>query len=155
MAPEPRGPANAPPEPAPPRALRWVGLVEQAVVVAALFLMVVLVIESTVELGWLVVDRLVRRPLDLIESGRLLDVFGAILLVLIGLELLVTLRAYLRDHVLHLHVVLEVALVALARKVIVLDLERYDGLTLLGLGALVAALSLAIHLQRREARASR
>ena len=33
----------------------------------------------------------------------------------------------------HVEIVLEVALIAIARKVIILDLEKYDGVTLIGM----------------------
>lgn len=146
-------PGTDPREPAAVRrALRAVAVVEDVVVFAVLLLVLVLVVESAIEVAWLVASRIVRRPLGLIEAGRLLDAFGAILLVLIGLELLASVRVYLRDHVLHLAVVLEVALVAVARKAIVLDLEKYDGITLLGLGVLVAALAFAAYLQPSGAR---
>lgn len=141
---EPRGPGIE------ARLVRLVDRVERAVVLAVLGLITLVVLESAVEVGWLVFRWAIEPPTGLVESGRLLDVFGAILLIVIGLELLASIRAYLRDAVLHLGPVLELGLVALARKAIVLDLEKYDGVTLLGLAALVVALGSALYLQRRK-----
>jgi len=42
-----------------------------------------------------------------------------------------TIKAYLLDKVVHVEIVLEVALIAIARKVIILDLEKYSSLTVL------------------------
>ena len=81
---------------------------------------------------------------------ELLDIFGFFLLVLIGIELLETIKAYLVESVVHVEVVLEVAIIAIARKVIILDLEKYDGLTLLGTAGLIAAVAAALFSLKRR-----
>jgi uncharacterized membrane protein (DUF373 family) len=52
--------------------------------------------------------------------------------------------------VLHLGIVLEVALIAVARKIVVLDLAKYDGVRVLALSALVITLAGALYLERRN-----
>ena len=47
-------------------------------------------------------------------------------------------------------IVLEVALIAIARKVIILDIEKYASLTLLGFAALILAVALAFHFIKRH-----
>jgi uncharacterized membrane protein (DUF373 family) len=88
----------------------------------------------------------------LLEVDELLEIFGFFLLILIGVELLETIKAYLRDNVIHVEIVLEVALIAVARKVIVLDLSKYDGLGVLAIAALIIALAGAFSLERRARR---
>jgi uncharacterized membrane protein (DUF373 family) len=46
-------------------------------------------------------------------------------------------------------VVLEVALIAVSRKVIILDVKEYSSLTILAIAALILALSVAFFLERR------
>ena len=75
--------------------------------------------------------------------------FAGILLVLIGLELLETVRAYLKSHRIRLEVVLIVAVIALGRHIVELELENVDGLTLIGIAALIAALVGGYYLTRR------
>ena len=65
-------------------------------------------------------------PIILLEINELLEIFGFFLLVLIGVEILETIKAYLLEKVVHVEIVLEVALFAIARKVIILDLEKYE-----------------------------
>lgn len=122
---------------------------ERAVVVALVGMMMVVVALSTVELGWIIVKDVITPPLFLLEVDELLEIFGFFLLILIGVELLETIKAYLRDNVIHVEIVLEVALIAIARKVIVLDLEKYDGLRVLSVAALIIALAGAFLLERR------
>lgn len=85
----------------------------------------------------------------MLEVDELLELFGFFLLIVIGVELLETIKAYLRDNVIHIEIVLEVALIAIARKVIVLDLSKYDGVSVLAVAALILALAVASMLRRR------
>ena len=79
----------------------------------------------------------------------LLEIFGSALLVLIGVELLETLRAYFKKDVIHVRVVLEVALIAMARKVIILEPSEVTSSTLLGMAALILALGVAFYFERQ------
>ncbi|HNR97703.1 MAG TPA: phosphate-starvation-inducible PsiE family protein, partial [Anaerolineae bacterium] len=119
------------------------------VVLSLVLMMAVIVLLSTVELGWIIVKDIITPPYVLPGITELLDIFGFFLLILIGIELLETIRAYLAEHVIHVEVVLEVALIAVARKVIILDVKDYPSLTILAIGALILALSVAFFVERR------
>jgi uncharacterized membrane protein (DUF373 family) len=81
----------------------------QKLTVAALATMLsVVVILSTVHLGVLIAQEIWAPPRFLIRVQGLLEIFGYFLLVLIGVELVETLKAYLRKDVIHVRVVLEV-----------------------------------------------
>lgn len=125
---------------------------ERGVIYALIALMVVVVTLATIELGWLVVQDIVSPPVLLLEIEELLEIFGFFLLILIGVELLETIKAYLYEHVVHVEIVLEVALIAISRKVIILDLEKYEGVSLLALAALIVALALAFFVAKRHRR---
>jgi uncharacterized membrane protein (DUF373 family) len=64
-----------------------------------------------------------------------------ILLVLIGIELLETIRNCLLEHVMNAQVVTKVAIIAIARKIIILDVNEPASLTLVGIAAIVLALA--------------
>jgi uncharacterized membrane protein (DUF373 family) len=82
----------------------------------------------------------------------LLEIFGYFLLVLIGVELLETLKAYVKKDVIHIRVVLEVALIAMARKVIIEEPNVVPSLTLFGIAALILALGIAYFFERQGRR---
>jgi uncharacterized membrane protein (DUF373 family) len=86
---------------------------------------------------------------------ELLEVFGFFLMVLIGLELLETIKAYLEQDKVHVEVVVLVAMVAIARKVIILDLDEMDAEMLLGVSAVIVTLSVAYVLITKALNASR
>ena len=118
------------------------------VLVLALMLVVVVVL-STLHLAVLIGHEVWEPPRFLIPVQGLLDIFGYFLLVLIGVELLETLKAYLKKDVLHVRVVLEVALIAMARKVIIEEPNATPGLTLFAVAALILALGVGLHFERQ------
>ena len=74
---------------------------------------------STIHLGVLICQEILKPPRFLIPVQGLREIFGYFLLVLIGVELIETLKAYVKEDAIHVCVVLEVALITTARKVII------------------------------------
>lgn len=123
---------------------------EQVIVVSLIAMMVIVVVLATIELGWIIIRDIITHPIILLEIDELLEIFGFFLLVLIGIELLETIKAYLATNVIHVEIVLEVALIAIARKVIILDIDKYESLTLVGIAALISAVALAFFVVKRQ-----
>ena len=130
--------------------IKFIETFEKWIVYALIVLMSIVVVVETYELGWIIVRDLISPPFMLLEINDLLEIFGFFLLVLIGLELLESTRIYLVKGIVHVQVVLEVALIAVARKVIILDIEKYDGLTLLGFAGLILGVAVAFHFIMRN-----
>jgi uncharacterized membrane protein (DUF373 family) len=122
----------------------------QRLIVAVLAgMLVVVVVLSTAHLGKLIGEELWKQPRFLIPVDGLIEIFGYFLLVLIGVELLETLRAYLKKDVIHVRVVLEVALIAMARKAIIEEPHLVPPLTLFAVAALILALGIAFYFERQ------
>jgi uncharacterized membrane protein (DUF373 family) len=115
-------------------------------------LLIVVVALSTVHLGVLIAQEIWKTPRFLIPVQGLLEIFSFFLLILIGLELLETLKAYLKKDVVHVRLVLEVALIAIARKIIVLEPGSVAASTMFGVAALIFALAVAFYLERQTRR---
>ncbi len=124
--------------------------IQKFTVVALAGMLAVVVILSTIHLGVLIAQEIWVPPRFLIGVQGLLDVFGYFLLVLIGVELLETLKAYLKKDVIHVRVVLEVALIAMSRKVITEEPNTVPASTLFGIAALILALAVAFYFERRS-----
>ena len=122
---------------------------EKMVTVTLVVLMAVVVLLATIELGWIIVQDIITPPVFLLEISELLDIFGLFLLVLIGVELLETIKAYLKENVVHFEVVLTVAMIAIARKVITLDVKELPSMTLVGIAAIIVALAAAKYFFRK------
>ena len=91
---------------------RALQLFEKVVVFSLIAMMALIILLSTVELCWVILKDIITPPYLLPGVADLLDIFGLFLLILIGIELLETIRAYLSEHVIHVEIVLEVALIA-------------------------------------------
>ena len=92
-----------------------------------LVMLAVVVMLATVDLGWLIIKDILTPPVFLLDIAELLELFGAFLLVMIGLELLGTIKTYITKKTIHVEVVLLVAIIAIARKVVILEPNEMDG----------------------------
>jgi len=105
---------------------------------------------ATIDLGWTIIKDLTQ-PLSLIVSvDQLLELFGLFMLVIIGIELLETImKTYLTQDIPHYEVVLSVAIIAIARKVIILDIKETSSLSLVGIAAIISALTVGYYFMKR------
>ena len=122
---------------------------ERIIVTTLIVMMAVTILLATVELGWLIIKDVITPPIILLEIHELLDIFGLFLLVLLGIELISTLKTYLTENAIHIEVVFAVALIAIGRKVIILDVKEISSLSLLGIGAIIISLSVGYFLVKR------
>jgi len=123
--------------------------IERIIIHSLIIMMGLVLILATVELGYKLLTTFLYSEYLLLNLNSLMDLFGVFLLVLIGIELLDTIKIYLKENVVHVEVVVLVAIIALARKVVVLKLEEWTGGMIAGLGALIIALAVAYYLIKR------
>jgi uncharacterized membrane protein (DUF373 family) len=120
--------------------LKWIERFETWINWAVLFMMALVVLMLVAGFAIDITGDIIAYPSGTITIDQVFAIFGNLLLILIGLELMHTVKVYLVDHTVHVEVILAVALVALARKVIVFNPKDYQG-TLIGLALLIAALA--------------
>lgn len=132
---------------------------ERFVLVAVQLLLMGLILVAVADLIWLMWHGLLNELVAIADVEHLQKAlqrgFAGILLVLIGLELLETLRAYLHDRHVRLEIVLLVAVIALGRHIVQIDLEHVPAVSLVGIAALMLALTIGYYLIRRLAREAR
>ena len=120
---------------------------ERMLILTLVVMMTVVLLLATIELGYIIIKDIFSPPVLLLEIDEVLEIFGLFMLVLIGIELLETIvKTYLHQATDHARIVMAVAIIAVARKVIILDVKETSGLMLLGLAALVLALSVGYFL---------
>jgi uncharacterized membrane protein (DUF373 family) len=122
---------------------------ESVINVALLCLMSVVVLLTTVDLGWMIVKEMTTSPILMLNVGQILDLFAAVLVVLIGVELLDTIKVYIIDRTIRVELILSVGLVAITRKVIILDSAHMEGLTLIGIASVILSLAASYMLVKR------
>ena len=96
---------------------------DRAIIWILVAMMALAIVAATADLVWVFAIGLLSSPFDFLTVTELLDVFGAFLIVLIGLELLATVKSYAKEHRVHVEAVLLVSLIAVLRKLITLDLK--------------------------------
>ena len=82
-------------------------------------------------------------------NRELFQLFGLFLNVLIALEILENITAYLRKHVVQVELVLVTSLIAVSRKIIILDLEKKDSNDLIAMAVAVFSLSISYFVIRQ------
>ena len=125
----------------------------EGIIVRILVAMLALsIIAATVDLVWVFLAGLASAPFNFLTVAELLDVFEVFLLVLIGIELLQTVKDYSTTRRLHVEAVLLVALIAVLRKVITLEVKDLAAPTLFAIAALILALAASYWLMRKAPR---
>ncbi|MGF1536566.1 MAG: phosphate-starvation-inducible PsiE family protein [Elainellaceae cyanobacterium] len=121
----------------------------EAVVSKALSIaMVVVLIVSIVDLFIVLSTSLFTQP-DQLFDQNLFVIFGLFLDVLIALEILENITAYLKRHVVQVELVIVTSLTAVARKIIIFDFAKSTGLELIGLAIAIFALAVSYWIVRR------
>jgi uncharacterized membrane protein (DUF373 family) len=129
--------------------LKFLKKFERIIVGALIVMMGLTILLATVDLAWLIIKDIITPPIILLDINELLDIFGLFLLVLLGIELVTTLKTYLTENEVHVEVVFAVALIAIGRKVIILDVKELSSLSLIGIASIIISLSIGYFLVKR------
>jgi len=125
-------------------------LFEKGIILVVTCSMAVVLTLVTVDLLWVIGKDIMNKGF-LLEIDQLLEIFGLFMLVLIGVELFESVfKIYQqREHALRVEMVMSVALVAVARKVIILDWKEASHMNVFAAAAVIIALSVGFYLLRR------
>ena len=104
-------------------------------------LMVFVIIMGVIDVGWTLYQKLISPPQFILTISDMLAAFGAFMAVLIAIEIFVNITIYLKENVIHVKIVMATALMAIARKVIVLDLETLNAMDVAAIGFVVISMS--------------
>ncbi|UCD58235.1 MAG: phosphate-starvation-inducible PsiE family protein [Candidatus Hydrogenedentota bacterium] len=125
---------------------------ERFIILALLAMMIFVVFLSTIELAVILVREMIKPPLLLLNIQEMLTVFGFFMMVLIGIELMETVKVYLEEERIHVEVILMVAIIAIARKIITLDIKEMGALALIGIAAIILSLSVGFYALKKASK---
>ena len=134
--------------------IEYVNKFEKVIYAALMIMLMAVLIFSILDLAWILAGSLtdITTPWVL-DSHEVITVLGGFLLVLIGVELLDTIKAYFRENAIHVEIVVLLAIIAVARKVILLDPSGMSGtdygIELMGIGVIVVGLSTGYYLIKK------
>ena len=115
-------------------------------------LMTLVIIWGVADVFYVFYTRLFTPPVMLLNVSDIFAIFAAFMVVLIAVEIFINIRMYLGSNTLPIKLVIATALMAIARKVIVLDLAATESIYVFGIAAVVVALALAYWLVGRTAK---
>jgi uncharacterized membrane protein (DUF373 family) len=107
-------------------------------------LMTIVILWTVGEVVFVIYQQASRPPYFLLTNIEdILGIFGAFLIVLIAIEIFLNIILYLKKDIMHLKLVVATALMAIARKVIIIDYDTVPTPHLYGIGVVIIALGIA------------
>ena len=108
----------------------------------------VVILIAVADLVVVLIKDIMSEPLGFYRKS-LIELFGSFLNILIALELLENITAYLKKHIVQLELVIVTSLIAVARKIIIFDFQKYSNLDLMALGIAIICLATSYWLVRK------
>ena len=126
---------------------------EKVVYAVLMIMLMAVLLAAVIDLAWVLVTSMFDITPWLLETHEMISVLGAFLLVLIGVELLDTIKAYFYENAIHVEIVVLLAIIAIARKIILLDPTGMTGtdygIELVGTGVIVVGLAAGYYLIKK------
>ena len=117
---------------------------------ALVALMTLVIVWGVADVVWVLFERLRQPPVMLLTISDILSTFGAFIAVMIAIEIFENLTIYLRQNVIEVELVMATALMAIARKVIVLDYKELSPEYVWATAGVVLAMSIGYWLVKHQ-----
>jgi uncharacterized membrane protein (DUF373 family) len=126
---------------------------EKVIYASLMIMLMAVLLAAVIDLAWVLITTISTLTPSLLVAHEMITVLGAFLLVLIGVELLDTIKAYFHENTIHVEIVVLLAIIAISRKVILLDpsgMSGFDfGVQMIGIGVIVVGLAAAYYLLKK------
>ena len=101
---------------------------------------------ALMDIVYVIYLKIMAPPAFVVDAEGLMELFSLILILLIGVELIESIKGYLDEHVVHVELILLIAIIAIARKVVIWDFEKHSHAELYSLSAMILALGVSYYL---------
>lgn len=137
------------------RMLELVNKFERGVYYALMIMLAAVIFLGVIELFIILITATLADLSYRLLNHEILEIFGYFLLILIGVELLETIKAYLLKNEIHVEIIILVAIIAVARKIILLDpfvegVEILYSEGMIALGVVIIALAASYYLVKKS-----
>lgn len=105
-------------------------------------LMTLLILWGVVDVVYVFYERLFAEPFMLLTVSDILTIFGSFMAVLIAVEIFLNITVYIKYEALPIKMVIATALMAISRKIIILDFKELDWPYIIAIAAAVLSLGL-------------
>jgi uncharacterized membrane protein (DUF373 family) len=116
-------------------------IIHQAVRLLAV-LMTLLILWGVADVVYVFYERLIAEPFMMLTVSDILTIFGSFMAVLIAVEIFLNITVYIKYEALPIKMVIATALMAISRKIIILDFKELDWPYIVAIAAAVLSLGL-------------
>lgn len=130
-----------------------VGIFEKYLIRFLLILLGFIVVVSAIELAiqiFIIIFMVEDDNGVLLDIENLDKIFGLFFSILIGLELYETVRVYLKENVFHAEIIVLVAVIAVARKFVLIDYTTFDSIKIFAMSFLLITLTIGYYIIKRS-----
>ncbi|MFN8243447.1 MAG: phosphate-starvation-inducible PsiE family protein [Ferruginibacter sp.] len=127
--------------------------VNKLIIKFLLIVLTVCLLLASADLVYLIYLKLKEPPFWLVDVTTLFDVFSLVLIIAIGYELVKSLILIISSESIPSFPIVQIAIIAVANKIITLDIKHTDQITIYGLAILMAALGVTYHFHRQKGKA--
>lgn len=106
-------------------------------------LMTLVILWGVADVVAVIYKRAIAQPYFLLTVSDILAIFGAFMVVLIAIEIFINICLYIKRDVLPIKMVIATALMAIARKVIMLDFKDIEPIYIFAIATVIVALGLS------------
>lgn len=129
--------------------LGFIRSVEKLIIWGILIVMLTIILLAFIDIVYEIKQKIIEEPIFIIDANGLMSLFSLFLVLLIGLELLETIKAYLKDDIVHVEFIILIAIIAIARKAIVWDFNKYSTEELISVAIMTVALGITYFLIKK------
>lgn len=123
--------------------------VETTLVIGILLALSITLLLAFLDIAYVIYRKIMTPPTFIVDAQGLMELFSLILILLIGVELIHSIKAYLDEHVVHVELILLIAIIAISRKVVVWDFDKHSHTELYSLAAMILALGVSYFLLKQ------
>ncbi len=128
---------------------KYLRILQRFIIILLLFIMSLILLLATFNVIFFILKNIVQQPSDQFSASNLMELFSIFLVILIGIELLETVKAFLKKEIIQVEIVILVAIIAVARKVIIWDFSESSANEVFGISAILLSLGVAYFLIRK------
>ena len=128
---------------------------EKTIIIALIILMALVVAILTFEMSIVIIQEVFQNNEEagiFIDTNEVIKIFGFFINVLIGLELFETVKLYLKENIFHPEIILMISLIAILRKVIILDFSEIDSVMTIAIALLIGSITTGYYLLKKANR---
>ena len=128
---------------------KFIKHIERLLIWGIIMIMSLILVLAFIDIVYVIKEKVLEPPFLIIDANGLMSLFSLFLVLLIGLELLETVKTYLKEDIVHVEFIILVAIIAIARKAIVWDFNKYSTRDLISLAIMILALGLTYFLIKK------